>query len=244
MSPPDGDHASKTMLPILGPLPMAAEELDMEAYPILSPIFPSESGGLPAWQLSGLLRDIVNLYKKSKTLDDTAMSFPYGNGKNCNLVVVPETNSYANLLKLNREKQGIAEIMKQMSSKKSDRANCIISDKTNEETLPSVKWLCRHLATNYETDSLIAAKQAGISIIFMMDAATTSATAGDANLSKNQLWTINRYLTQSCRSRLLLPEQRLDKLTGVDRMVPAKHGTYLNQKKSQSGEAKPESVNY
>jgi hypothetical protein len=76
MTPSDGDNASKTMLPILRPLPMAAEELDMEAYPILSRLFPSESGGLPAWQLSGLLRDIVNLYKKSKTLDETAMSFP------------------------------------------------------------------------------------------------------------------------------------------------------------------------
>jgi hypothetical protein len=70
VAPPDGEDAtSKTMLPILGPLPMAVEELDMEAYPILSQLFPSESGRLPAWQLSGLLRDIVNLYKKSKTLD-------------------------------------------------------------------------------------------------------------------------------------------------------------------------------
>jgi hypothetical protein len=36
MTPPDGDDASKMVLPILGSLPMAAEELDMEAYPILS----------------------------------------------------------------------------------------------------------------------------------------------------------------------------------------------------------------
>ena len=119
MTPPDdGDDASQMMLPILGALPMATEELDMAAYPILSRLFPSESGGLPAWQLSGLLQDIVNLYKKSKTLDETAMSFPYGNGKNCNLVVVPETNSYANFSKVNREKQWIAQIMKHMSSEK------------------------------------------------------------------------------------------------------------------------------
>jgi hypothetical protein len=45
----DGDDASNMMLPILGALPMAAEELDMEAlYPILSQLlFPSDSGGLP-----------------------------------------------------------------------------------------------------------------------------------------------------------------------------------------------------
>ena len=42
----------------------------------------------------------------------------------------------------------------------------------------------------------------------------------------------------------MVPEQRLDDLAGVDRMVPAKHGTYLYRKKSQSGDAKPESVNY
>jgi hypothetical protein len=42
----------------------------------------------------------------------------------------------------------------------------------------------------------------------------------------------------------MMPEQRLDELAGVDWMVPAKHGTYLYQKKSQSGDAKLESVNY
>ena len=109
---------------------------------------------------------------------------------------------------------------------KSDRVNSN-SNKTDEETLPSVKWLCRHLATKYETDYLLAAKQAGMPILSTMDAATTSAMAGDANLSKNQLWTISGYLTQSCGSRLMVPEQRLDKVAGVDRMVPAKHGRYL-----------------
>jgi hypothetical protein len=198
MTPPVRDGASKMMLLILGPLHMAAEELDMEVYPILSRLFPSESGGLPAWQLSRVLRDIVNLYKKSKTLDETAMSFPYGNSKNCNLFVVPETNSCANFSKLNREKQWIAQIMKHMLSEKSDRVNCI-SDKTNEEALPSVKWLCWHLATKYNTDYLIAAKQAGMPILSMMDAASTrSAMAG---LSKNKLWMINWYLTQSYGSR-------------------------------------------
>jgi hypothetical protein len=64
MTPPDGDSASKTMLPILGSLPMAAEELNMKAYPILGQLFLSESGGLSAWQLSGLLHDFVNLNKK------------------------------------------------------------------------------------------------------------------------------------------------------------------------------------
>jgi hypothetical protein len=81
-------------------------------------------------------------------------------------------------------------------------------------------------------------------ILSTMDAATTSAIAGEANLSKNQLWTINWYLTQSCQSRLMVPEQRLDLLAGVDRMVSAKHGTYLNWKKSQPGNAKLESVKY
>ncbi len=123
---------------------------------------------------------------------------------------------------------------------KNDRVNSY-SDETHDETLPSVEWLCRHLATKYETDYLLAAKQAGMPILSTMDAATTSAMAGDANLSKNQLRTINRYLTQSCGSRLMVPEQRLDELAGVDRMVPAKHGTYLYRKK---GDAKPESVNY
>jgi hypothetical protein len=126
-------------------------------------------------------------------------------------------------------KQWIAQIMKHMSSEKMDRVNCI-RDKTDEETLPSVKWLCRHLATKYETDYLIAAKQAGMPILSTMDAATTSAMAGDANLSKNQLRTIKQYLTQSCGSQLMVPAQRLDELAGSDRMVPAKHGTYLYQK--------------
>jgi hypothetical protein len=81
-------------------------------------------------------------------------------------------------------------------------------------------------------------------ILSTMDAATTSAMAGEANLSKNQLWTINWYLTQSCRSRLMVPEQRLDELAGVDRMVPAIHGRSLNWKKSQPCNAKLESVKY
>jgi hypothetical protein len=42
----------------------------------------------------------------------------------------------------------------------------------------------------------------------------------------------------------MVPEQRLDKLAGVDRMVSAKHGTYFYRNKSQPGDAKPESVNY
>jgi hypothetical protein len=164
MTPSDQDEASTTMLPILRSLPMAAEELDMEAYPILGQLIPSESGGLLAWHHSGPLCDIVNLYKKSKTLHETAMSFPYGNGKDWNLAVVPKTNSYANFSKLNREKQWIAQIMKHMSSEKSDRVNGN-SDNTDKETLPIVKWLCRHLATKCETNYLLAAKQAEMLIL-------------------------------------------------------------------------------
>jgi hypothetical protein len=71
------------------------------------------------WQLSGLLCDIVNLYKKRKILDDTAMSFPHSGGQNCNPVVVPpETKSYANFSKVKREKQWIAHVMKHISSEK------------------------------------------------------------------------------------------------------------------------------
>jgi hypothetical protein len=252
---PDGDDANNMMLPPVVAFPMAAEELDIETYPILGRLFPSDLGGLPTWQLSGLLRDIVNLYKKSKTLDETNMSFSYGNGRNCNLVVVPETNSYANFCKLNREKKWIAQIMKHMSAEKSSvNVNSDVINNNNDiaddETLPSVEWLCRYLATNYETDYLIAAKQAGIPILSIMDAATTSAMAADANLSKSQLRTINRYLTQSCGSRLMVPERSIDALAGVDRMVPAEHGTYSYRKKSgkktnnDGNDERPESINY
>jgi hypothetical protein len=238
MTPPDGDDASKVMLPILGSIHMAAEEPDIEAYPILSQLFPSESGGLPAWQLYGLLHDIVNLYqKKARPLMRLLCPF-HKVMEILQFSCCTKTNSYASFSKLNREKQWIAQIMKHMSSEKNERVD--------EETLPSVKWLCRHLTNKYETDYLLAAKQAtGMPIISTMDAATTSAMAGDANLSKNQLRTINWYLAQSCGSRLMVPEQRLDKLAGVDWMVPARYGMYLYQKKSQQpGDAKPESVNY
>jgi hypothetical protein len=64
----DGEDVSNIILPILGALPMAAEELDMDAYPILRHLFPSDLDGLPAWQLSGLLCNIMNLYTKARPL--------------------------------------------------------------------------------------------------------------------------------------------------------------------------------
>jgi hypothetical protein len=63
---PDGDNANNTMLSKPGTLPVAAEELDLEAYPILSKLFPSDLEWLPTWQLSGLLRNIVNIDNNKK----------------------------------------------------------------------------------------------------------------------------------------------------------------------------------
>jgi hypothetical protein len=120
------------------------------------------------------------------------------------------------------------------------------SDKTDGETLPSVESLGRYLATKYETNYLMAAKQAWMLTPSIMNAATTtSAMIGEANLCKNWLQTIHRYLNQSCGSQLIVPEQWLDELSpGVDQMVPPKHDTYLYWKTVQSDDAKPESVNY
>jgi hypothetical protein len=65
-------------------------------------------------------------------------------------------------------------------------------------------------------------------ILSMMDAATKSAMASDANLSKNQLWMIKRYLTESrYGNQLMVPEQGLDAPAGVDRIVPAKLRLYI-----------------
>ncbi len=71
--------------------------------------------------------------------------------------------------KLNREKQWIAQIIKCMSCEKSERVNSD-SNKTDEENLPSVKWpnLCWHLEIKYQTNYLIAAKQAGMPILSTM----------------------------------------------------------------------------
>jgi hypothetical protein len=113
-----------------------------------------------------------------------------------------------------------------MSCEKSERVNSD-SNKTDEENLPSVKWpnLCWHLEIKYQTNYLIAAKQAGMPILSTMV------------LLAHPIWeAISKVFAQACFSQIASPSWwtsllrsfwvRKDTQSLTDKRVRAKIGQY------------------